>query len=108
MSGGAFDYKQYTIREIADQIQRHIETNGQPTEYGEGYEYPPEIIAKFKEAAHELERAADMAQRVDWLLSGDDGDDSFLTRWEREVRKPYEEDQPQPDPLADRPQQSKP
>jgi hypothetical protein len=27
-----------------------------------------------------------MAQRVDWLLSGDDGEDSFLLRWDEEVR----------------------
>jgi hypothetical protein len=29
-----------------------------------------------------------MAQRVDWLVSGDDGESSFLKRWLEEVR-PY-------------------
>jgi len=110
MSGGAFDYNQYRIEDIAREIQALIETNDDqtPDQYGGtvGNNYPPAIIAKFTETVHALKRAAEMVQRVDWLVSGDDGQESFLSRWEREVRKPYEETQPQPqpDPLADHPQ----
>jgi hypothetical protein len=90
MSGGHFEYGQYRIREIAEDIERLIATNDDktPDEWGspKGDGYHPEIIEKFKEAAHTLERAADMAQRVDWLVSGDDGEDSFMRRWEKEVR----------------------
>jgi len=32
-----------------------------------------------------LEIAEAMVQRVDWLLSGDDGEESFRSRWAEEV-----------------------
>jgi hypothetical protein len=90
MSGGHFDYAQYRINDIAVEIDEVIESNDDqtPNEWGEkkGNEYPPAIIEKFKEAAHTLRQAEEMAQRVDWLLSGDDGEDSFLRRWDEEVR----------------------
>jgi hypothetical protein len=92
MSGGAFDYNQYRIEDIAREIQALIESNDDqtPHQYGGTVEnnYPPAVIAKFTEAVHTLKQAAEMAQRVDWLVSGDDGEESFLTRWAREVR-PY-------------------
>lgn len=90
MSGGHFGYNQYRVREIAEDIQQLIVNNDDETldEWGEknGRQYPPEIIERFKEAAHTLEQAADMSQRVDWLVSGDDGEESFLRRWGEEVR----------------------
>jgi len=84
MSGGHFDYKQYNIEEIADEIEEMIASNDEAR--GEGY--PPEIIERFKEAAYTLRQAAEMAQRVDWLVSCDDGEESFMRRWDKEVR-PY-------------------
>ena len=50
---------------------------------GKGYD--KEIIEKFKLAVHTLRKAAIMAQRVDWLVSGDDGEDSFHRRWDEEL-----------------------
>lgn len=90
MSGGAFDYRQYQVRDLADDIRRAIAGNGQEGSHGRNAEYPPDIIERFEEAAYNLERAAEMAQRVDWLLSGDDGEKSFRRRWDKEVRKPYQ------------------
>lgn len=49
--------------------------------------YPPEIIEKFKEAERVLRMAYVYAQRIDWLLSGDDGEDSFLERLSEDLRK---------------------
>ena len=40
---------------------------------------------RFKIASHTLKKAATMAQRIDWLVSGDDGEDTFLKRWAKEV-----------------------
>ena len=94
MSGGHFDYNQHRVREIAEDIDRLIVTNDDTTknEWGErkGYGFRPEIIERFKEASHTLNQAADMAQRVDWLASGDDGEDSFMRRWDKEVRDYFE------------------
>lgn len=95
MSGGNFEYKQWNIHETAEEIERLIATNDDktPDEWGnsKGYGYPPEIIAKFKETAHTLHQAAEMMQRVDRLVSGDDSPECLLDQWEKEVR-PYWQD----------------
>jgi len=107
MSGGAFDYNQYKIGYIADQIDEVIVKNGiekTPQElkdeswrddswydkYPEDkfhYKYPDEVIEKMKEAVKALNIAQEYAQRVDWLLSGDDGEESFLSRLEENLKK---------------------
>jgi hypothetical protein len=92
MSGGHFEYQQYRIEDIAFEIDEMIGANDDQSldEWGQrrGNNYPPEILEKFQETAHTLRQAAEMAQRVDWLVSSDDGEESFLRRWEKEVR-PY-------------------
>jgi hypothetical protein len=94
MSGGHFDYQQYRIEDIAVEIDEVIKSNDDESldKWGQrrGNNYPPEIIEKFREAAHTLRQAAEMTQRMDWLLSGDDGEDCFLRRWDKEVRDYYE------------------
>jgi len=106
MSGGAFDYNQYKIGYIADQIEETVIKNGvekTPEEikndwhndewyekYPEDkfhYKYPDEVIEKMKEAVKALKIAQEYAQRVDWLLSGDDGEESFLSRLEENLKK---------------------
>ncbi len=93
MSGGHFEYQQYRIEDIARDIHELIESNNEESknEWGDtrGRNYPPEVIEKFRETVHTLRQAAEMAQRVDWLVSGDDGEDSFLRRWQKEVRPYY-------------------
>lgn len=93
MSGGHFQYMQYRIHDIATEIDLIIGNNDSKKvdEWGDetGYHFPAEIIEKFKEASHTLKQAGEMAQRVDWLVSGDDGEESFLNRWEKEVRGYY-------------------
>jgi hypothetical protein len=106
MSGGAFDYNQYKIGYMADQIEETVIKNGvekTPEEikddwhndewyekYPEDkfhYKYPDEVIEKMKEAVKALKIAQVYAQRVDWLLSGDDGEESFLSRLDDELKK---------------------
>ena len=94
MSGEYFDYNHFRIEDIAVEIDETIELNDDETlnECGQrrGNGYPPEIIEKFREAAHTLRQAAEMAQRVDWLLSGDEDENAFLRRWDIKVRDYYE------------------
>jgi hypothetical protein len=101
MSGGHFEYQQYRINDIADSIQEEIDNNGRllteqerqdyflmgdekPTHH---YEYPEEVIAELKKGVEYLRIAAIYAQRIDWLLSGDDGEGSFLERLKSEIEK---------------------
>ena len=89
MSGGHFDYQQYRIEDIATEIHEIIARNNDDTPNGWGGTigrfYSFETLAKFAEAVTALRRAAKMAQRIDWLLSGDDAEESFHERWEEEI-----------------------
>lgn len=107
MSGGTFEYKQYHITDIADKIERAIEMNGKEKtkeelknefwnspdwyeKYPEEkyhYEYPPEVIAKFKEAVYILRVAHIYAHRIDYLMASDDGEESFLRRLQEDLKK---------------------
>jgi len=71
MSGGHFNYRQREIGYIAESIQSH----------------PDEIIEKFKEAVDILRKAEVYAQRIDWYLSGDDGDETFIKRLKEDLEK---------------------
>lgn len=91
MSGGYFDYNQYNIARIADDVDGLIRNNEvtELDEYGDtrGRNYSLEVITKFQ-AALKLLRAAEVyAQRIDWLVSGDDTEESFLQRLEEDLGK---------------------
>jgi len=87
MSGGHFDYKQWDIENIADQIEHEIETNNVPDEWGSFWNFSPETLAKFREAVVILRKARVMVQRIDWLLSSDDGEETFHLRLEKDLKE---------------------
>lgn len=90
MSGGKFDYQQHRIQDIIDTIQDEIDTNNEKPEYwwGEwnGQVYSDETIAEFKKGIELLKKAYVYAQRIDWLLSGDDGEEDFHKRLNDELK----------------------
>ena len=60
----------------------------QEYEDGEYYsEYSDETIQIFRDAVKILRKAAVYAQRFDWLLSGDDGEESLKERLEEELKE---------------------
>lgn len=87
MSGGYFDYAQHCMEDIATEIEEIINKNNNTEKDMFGCRYSPPIIERFEEAAHTMRRAQEMAQRVDYLMSGDDGEETFMSRWDKEVRK---------------------
>jgi len=103
MSGGHFDYKQYQINEIIDSIERELNSQGKPKskselwmddDYYKKYPeekyyitHPKEIQEEFKNAIKILKQASVYTQRIDWYLSGDDGEESFLSRLNNELNK---------------------
>ena len=103
MSGGFFDYKQYEIDNIADNIERELNKQGKLKPKDELYrdneyylKYPedkfyfthPEIVQeKMREAIKYLKIAGVYAHRIDWYLSGDDGDESFIKRLKEDLDK---------------------
>ena len=79
MSGGRFGYQQFKCDEMAEEIARIIAVDS--------HHYSAETIAKFREAEPTMRRAGQMAHRIDWLVSNDDGEESFHRRWAEEVDK---------------------
>jgi hypothetical protein len=101
MSGGRFNYDQRRIGYIAETITDEINKSGRKktrqelnSEYWYGdkqelhhYKYPDEVTERFKLAVKYLRIAEVYAQRIDWLLSGDDSEESFLERLDEDLRK---------------------
>lgn len=102
MSGGFFDYKQWHINNIADSIEHEVIRSGKPIprqrwQYWEidrfkehpeeavNYAYPESTLRLMEEAVYALRAAAIYAQRVDYLLCGDDCEDSFENRLKEEL-----------------------
>lgn len=105
MSGGAFDYSQYQIGRIAEEVKDVIvknkvevpidridkwcvEEDGTIPEWAKYYyNLDDETIAKFKEGYRKLREAYIYAQRIDWLLSGDDGEKEFHKRLKQDLEE---------------------
>jgi hypothetical protein len=91
MSGGHFGYQQHVINDIAESIQSLIDANDdtEEDEYGgrRGWGYSPEVIAKLQEGVLMLRKAYAYAHRIDWLVSGDDGEATFLEKLEQQLRE---------------------
>jgi hypothetical protein len=75
MSGGHFDYEQCMVGYLADDIDCLIESG----------EYSDEVLINFRAAVDWLRQAELAVQRIDYLVSGDDGEEAFLKRWNDEV-----------------------
>lgn len=91
MSGGYFEYKQHHIYDIYMPIEDVIVNNDSAEEnkWGDelGRHYSSEVIAELKIGVAVLKLAALYAQRIDWLLSGDDGPEWFLKRLEEDLKE---------------------
>jgi len=96
MSGGYFDYKQWSMFEIAEDIKEIVDKNEskEKDQYGDcvGFGLSDETIERLKTARNMLDVAAIYAQRIDWMLSGDDSEESFHKRLNEELKK-YREDE---------------
>lgn len=77
MSGGAFDYKQHAITDIADTMEEELRHENM-SEAAKGV---------FREIISHLRLANIMAHRADWFLSGDDSEESFLLRLKEELER---------------------
>ena len=105
MSGGGFDYQQYHIRDIIEEIEEIIERNGHekpkeelsPYEYDDDgnvyedckyyYMYSDEAIEEFKKAVKILKMAYVYTERIDYLISGDDDEESFFKRLNNDLKE---------------------
>ena len=86
MGGGYFEYQQYHIQDIIDKLE---ETKVKVENDEEYYEYDRklELLQEISNGLDYLNLAGIYTQRLDWLFSGDDGEDSFFERLEEELEK---------------------
>ena len=81
MSGGHFDYGCFRISQFADELQHEIDTNSVETkdEFGQniGYGLEPETLSRVVTAQKIIETAGKLPREIEWLYSGDHGEDSF-------------------------------
>jgi hemoglobin-like flavoprotein len=96
MSGGKFDYWQHHINYIVESIEEIVNRQGEKKpasmfhyDFGKEPEFhetfSPEVDKKMREAISVLKRAYIYANRIDYFLSGDDCEESFLTRLKEEL-----------------------
>jgi hypothetical protein len=83
MSGGHFNYTQYSVKEVSEEIELLLDRQGKVSDdkWQEVYEtYPKEVQDIFKEAIIQINKASEYIHRIDWYLCGDDGEETFLEK----------------------------
>ncbi len=83
MSGGHFSGAEGVLLLIAEQIEDMIADNDKQGGYG----YSPDTISEFKHAVYLARSAYAYLNRVDYLVSGDDGEDGFHERLADDMRE---------------------
>jgi hypothetical protein len=101
MSGGRFNYIQNRLDwEVIEELEEIIERNSDGEVRGEDYrdseyfvEYSPKTVEEFRKGLDLVKRAQVYMQRIDWLVSGDDGEETFqkrLTEDLAKIERPFE------------------
>lgn len=75
-------------------IYSYTDEHYAPTEDGEEpycHDWGEETLTEFRRAVAVLKQTRVYVQRIDWLLSGDDGEESFHERLKEELEKLKEE-----------------
>ena len=83
MSGGHYSYNQSNIQLIAEELEQYIaEIENSEVDY-----YSIDTLNEMKIGLSVLKTAFVYAQRIDWLLSGDDSEESFHKRLKEDLEK---------------------
>lgn len=81
MSGGSFNYAFRRVEEFTDELEeklREAATGAQDPR--DSYQLEPETTARLHEIAKLTRHVAALMKEVEWLYSGDTGDESFARR----------------------------
>jgi len=94
MSGGHFDYQQYRLNDIAEELRRTIAKCRQKREYYDYYS--DKFINDMVDAYHKSKELEVILNRIDWVLSGDDSEESYIERLAEDMSE-IERDDPSKD-----------
>lgn len=84
MSGGHYDYIQYRLHDLVDTIKEDIRHHAEDPNYGQ---FPPEILLDMHILHDKLQEATIRLNRLDWLISGDDGIDAYHARLKDDLER---------------------
>ncbi len=87
MSGGAFEYQQSRIVDIYEEIQYSLDNQGKEIDGYENRTHREDVQEILKIGIEKLKEAYVYAQRIDWYLSYDDGDDTLIKRLKEDLEK---------------------
>ena len=92
MSGGPFEYKDFYLDEIIDQIKDDIKynditweqanenTNTNEYSHAYGYQHSKETIKYLKKIVKLTKKVYDLLHAYDWYVSGDTCEETFLEK----------------------------
>jgi hypothetical protein len=80
MSGGSFDYNCFRISQFAEELKNRIDENDHEDEYGYASRFNKETIEKLNQCQRIIELAGQLAHDIEWLYSGDIGEETFMKR----------------------------
>lgn len=83
MSGGHFEYKKWQLIDAATEIELICRGENE-FDYG----FCPNTISELRNGAKIIRQAAIYLERIDYLLSCDDGEESFHCRLKEELLAP--------------------
>lgn len=84
MKGGHFDYKEFVLTDIAEQIADLVINNNTPDEWGYTNDFSDKTIQRFRETVDVLLKAVSMVRRIDYLVSRDEKEETFHEKWDSE------------------------
>jgi hypothetical protein len=80
MSGGSFDYAYQRVSQFADELDLKIGNNQVENDWGYQPNYSAGVILRLKSISLLAELTSSLMKEVEWLYSGDTGEESFLKR----------------------------
>ena len=82
MSGGTLhpEYCYYMVSQFADELENKIENNDRKDEWGYCPGYGEDVLSYLREQIPILRKMSQVMRDIDYLYSGDHGEDSFLER----------------------------
>lgn len=83
MSGGHFSTSPASLGWVADDIDEMVDENMKLDDGG--FDFEEKTILRFRVAAETLRLASKMLKRIDYLVSYDDGEETFHKRWDEEI-----------------------
>ena len=99
MSGGHFNdcgYDYYKVAQFADELEEEIRHNGKAGTDGDHsnwyFNYSPETIICLRKQLRLIRYTAEIMRHVDYLYSGDHGEDTFMIRV-KDVENHHEENE---------------